>query len=77
MSINAAKPLRTPVICLPVSIRREEPVRSRHFHIYRMTSGTRIHGGLVGMVTFPAVKLPQMRVMGIRVEFTGSCRHLR
>jgi hypothetical protein len=46
------------------------------FHIHWMTSGAGIHGGLVNMVTLLAVKLPQMRVMGIRIEFICFRRHL-
>jgi hypothetical protein len=46
------------------------------FHIHWMTSGAGIHGGLVSVVTLPAVKLPQMGVMGIRIEFIRFRRHL-
>jgi hypothetical protein len=38
-----------------------------------MTRGAGIHGGLVSVVTLPTVKLPQMRVMGIRSLFIFSC----
>ena len=50
-------------------------IRSRHLHIHEMTSDAGIHGGLVSMVTLLAVNLPQMRVMGIRIEFIGFRRH--
>ena len=52
------------------------PPELRYLHIHLMTFVTGIHGGLVSVVTLPALNLPQMRVMGIRIEFVCFRRHL-
>jgi len=48
----------------------------RHLHIELMTFVTGNHRSFVSVVTLAAVNLPQMRVMGIRVEFICFRHHL-
>ena len=40
-----------------------------------MAGGADIYGSLVTVVTLLAVNLPQLRIMGIRVDFIRFCRH--
>ena len=50
---------------------------SRYVHVQLMTGVADNHGSLVTVVTLLSVNFPQMRVMGIRVDFIRFRRHFR